>query len=306
MDLSLDKIVQENKWIEQELFSPGTVEHSIWVSNAPKRDLITRWAQNLEILHEAGIYKEPVNSISTYISRKLRVAGMESAIHYVRVSLDFKYKNESLMSRLEDNTIESSGDTNYHQNSSTQNVQKLNKDFIHYLERTIHELQKDLNRLEKDVILEPEIPEIEAEQFFLTWKHFINRHREAWDGREKVLSTQQYIMGYCLSAFSLNHAYSKYLLYAKEKLTLTPKQAGKLIRLQVRKIQDVFNPKTIEEALELGFYGQMCDKCGSHRTVKKYHNDLMNNELFCYSEHSKEQGTAWTKLRTIKFNEVSL
>jgi len=92
MDDTVVRLLEENDWIEQELFHPGTVENSIWCSNSPKRDLITRWAENLEKLHDAGIYTDEISSISSYIGTKLRNAEMDSAIHWVRHSLDFKYK----------------------------------------------------------------------------------------------------------------------------------------------------------------------------------------------------------------------
>jgi hypothetical protein len=304
LDQSLvESLIQENEWIEQELFNPGSVEHSIWISNSPKRDLITRWASNLERLHEAEIYQDDINTISTYISGKLRKAGMQSAVHWVRGSLDYKYKNPAFM-RGEDED----GDTESRQNSSIlieDEAKHSNALYIGFLKRTIMELEKDVKRLESDVILEPHIPQNEAEQFFITWDHFIKQHREAWDGREKVLSTQQYIMGYCLANYSLNHAYSKYLLYVKEKLTLTPKQAGKLMRLQVKKIQDIFNPKSMEESLDLGFYGQQCGSCGSYRTDRRYNPDAHRDELFCFAEHEKDQ-PQWSPLKTMKLQEVLL
>ena len=303
--IELDTLVKENEWIEKELFQEGTVENSIWASNSPKRDLITRWANNLEKLHEGGMFEEDVNTISSFISKKLRSAGMNSAIFYVHDVLDYKYKNSNMNRSVEGQSTEFSEDEP-HKNSSIENTSELNKNYIKLLDRTIAELIKDSEKLKKGTIIEPEIPPKEAEQFFLTWNHFLLRHREAWDGREKVLSTNQYIMGYCLSAFSLNHAYTKYLKYAKEKLTLTPKQAGKLLRLQVKKVQEIFNPKNMEEALDLGFYGQQCDKCGSWRTVRKSQTISEPDQLYCYAEHDKNQGDSWTPLRTMKITEVQL
>jgi len=302
LDKSLEAIVQENTWIEQELFSPGSVENSIWVSSSPKRDLVTRWAANLEILHTAGIYKEPLDTISTFMGKKLTDAGMQSAIHWMRQNLDYKYKNRE-MDR--GNQWDETASFTEAKDSSIDNYKEANKIYILFLQRTRDELGKVINRLETDTILEPKIPQDELDQFYTLWDHFIKRLREAWDGREKVLSTQQYIMGWCLSNFSLNFAYTKYLEFAKEKFTLTPKQAGKLKRLQVKKVQEVFDPKNFSECVELGFYGQQCSRCGSWRTERRWNGDLHKDQLYCFAEHIKDV-SQFTKLKTMKIAQVIL
>jgi len=306
MDDIVVSLLEENEWIERELFTPGTVENSIWCSNAPKRDLITRWAGNLEKLHEAGIYTDEVSSISSYISDKLRKNNMYSSVHWVRHSLDFKYKRDySIDDAL---TVENGRQDRLDSSILIQDEAILsNKLLISFYKRTIVELGKAMCRLTKDVILEPKIPANELEQMMLIWDNMLQKHREAWDGREKVLSTQQYIMGYCLANYSLNHSYSKYLLYQEKKLTLTPKQAGKLKKLQVKKVQDIFDPKNFEEAMDLGFYGQQCEKCGSWRTERRYNNDqgTQKDQLYCFAEHPKDI-TPWGTLKTMRLNEVTL
>lgn len=307
MDDTVVNLLEQNEWIEKELFYPGTVENSIWSSNAPKRDLITRWAQNLEKLHNAGIYTDEVSSISTYISKKLMAADMHSSVYWVRESLDYKYKNVAMM---RGDNFEDISEVDPRKDSSIllENEAIIsNKLLISFYKRTIIELGKAMARLSKDIILEPKIPANELEQMMLIWDNMIQKHREAWDGREKVLSTQQYIMGYCLANYSLNHSYSKYLLYQEKKLTLTPKQAGKLEKLQVKKVQDIFDPKSFEEAMDLGFYGQQCEKCGSWRTERRYNNDegTHKDQLYCFNQHQKDI-SPWSILRTMRLNEVRL
>lgn len=307
MDDIVVSLLEENEWIERELFSPGTVENSIWCSNAPKRDLITRWAENLEKLHDAGIYTDEVSSISSYISKKLMSVNMHSSVHWVRHSLDFKYKRGYDIVDL-DTSEQNGSDDRLDSSILLENeATASNRLLISFYKHTIIELGKAMARLTKDIILEPKIPQNELEQMYLIWDNMIQKHREAWDGREKVLSTQQYIMGYCLANYSLNHSYSKYLLYQEKKLTLTPKQAGKLEKLQVKKVQDIFDPKSFEEAMDLGFYGQQCEKCGSWRTEKRYNNDegTHKDQLYCFNQHQKDQ-SQWSRLRTMKLNEVVL
>ncbi len=305
MDVSLEQLVKENEWIEKEIFQSGSVENSIWVSNSPRRDLITRWAANLEKLHDLGKYDADVNTISSHISAKLRRAGMISAIHYVSETLEYKYKNPNISISDEDElSVE-----NPQEISSLRNAEEVNRLYISFLDRTIEELSKIKSRLTEDIILEPMMDQNEADQFYVTWDHFIIRAREAWDGREKVLTSHQFIMGWCLSEYSLNHAYHKYQKYIKENIdrmaSFTPKQAGKLERGHVKRLQDIFNPDTFVQALDLGFYGQQCENCGSWRTIKKYNSDKSIEEfqLFCFGEHDKYM-SQWTTLKKMKLREV--
>ena len=305
MDTSLDELIADNKWIEGELFKSGSVENKIWTSTSPRRDLITRWAKNLELLQELGHYDAAVNTISSHISAKLRQARMESAIHYVSETLEYKYKNPNISNRDEDEIPVDDPQ----KNSSLKNNEKANKLYISFLERTIERLDKVKGRLSKDILLEPLMPQNEAEEFYELWDHFISRTREAWDGREKVLTAHQFIMGWMLSQWSLNHAYHKYQKYIKENIdrmaSFTPKQAGKLERGHVKRMQDIFLPRTKEQAFDLGYYGTQCPNCGSWRTIEKYNSDASVQEfqLFCFAEHSKDK-SQWSTIKKMKMREI--
>jgi hypothetical protein len=302
--VDIQTIEEEIRWIETALIDPNSVEHRIYLSNSPRKDLITRWAENLEKLHEAGKFTQEINTISTYIGSKFKSWGMDSAVHYVRHSLDFKYKNESQMrSEQEDD-----GGYDYREDSSNLlsfEAKQANQTLISFLTQTIEALKNNIERLKKDVILESKIPENELEEMYLNWNHILKRHQEAWDGREKVLSTHQHLMAFALSNYTINHAYTKYIKYARDDTSLTEKQASKIIRLQTNKVDQLFNPKNLQEAKELGFYGQQCNKCGSWRTEAKYHPDgaMM---LYCYSIHEDKNKDQWGTLKTMKLEEIVL
>jgi hypothetical protein len=172
--------------------------------------------------------------------------------------------------------------------------------------RTIDALKSNIDRLRKDVFLESQIPENEIEMMFSNWNHILQRHQEAWDGREKVLSTQQHIMAYCLSNFSLNHAYVEYIKYAKEDTKLTEKQASKIMKLQTNKIDSLFDPKNFMEAKELGFQGQQCSTCGSWRTEARWSPEAERDMLYCFDIHDDKDKDQWTELKTMKLQEVQI
>jgi len=302
VDIAL--VIEECHWIETALTDPHSVEHRIYLSDAPRKDLITRWASNLEILSNAGEFHQDVNTISGYIQTKFRTWGMERAQHYVSAVLDFKYKDVShtINAYREDpSSYENRTDSS---NLLSFEAKQTNTLLISFMLHTINALKSNIDRLRKDVILESKLPEKEQELMFLNWQHILKRHQEAWDGREKVLSTQQHIMAYCLSGFSLNHAYIEYVRYAKEDTKLTEKQASKMARLQTNKIDHLFEPKNFMEAKELGFYGQRCGKCGSFRTEKRWNTDKSKDLLYCFDIHDDKNKDQWDILKTMKLEQV--
>jgi len=297
--VDIEETRKENLWIEKALTDPDSVEHRIYLSNAPRKDLITRWATNLELLYEAGEFHQDINTISTYISNKFREWQMDSAVHYVREVLDYKYKIITNMAREDADEPR--------QDSSiliSFEAKQSNTNLINFMYRTIEALKSNIDRLKKDVLLESRIPDAEQEIIYLNWNHILKRHQEAWDGREKVLSTQQHLMAYALSNYSLNHSYVQYVRYAKDDTKLTEKQASKMARLQTNKIDKLFEPKTFLEAKELGFYGVQCGKCGSWRTEKRWNADKSANQLYCFDIHEDKNKDQWGDLLTMKLKEV--
>ena len=307
MDVSVDDIKQECSWIEKALEDPNSVEHKIYLSNAPRKDLITRWAENLEKLQTQGEFNHDVNYISTYISNKFRAWKMDNAIHYVRHVLDFKYKVvTNLGSEFSSDELDGSDNRPDSSNLLAFEAKQSNTILISFMIHTVNALQSNIARLRKDVMLESKIPENELEVLYLNWGHILKRHQEAWDGREKVLSTHQHLMAYALSSFSLNHAYVKYLKYAKEDTKLTEKQASKMMRLQTNKVDKLFDPQTFHEAKELGFHGEQCGKCGSWRTERRLRVDTHSFELYCFDIHEDKEKDQWSNLKTMKLQEVAI
>ena len=296
------ELLQENKWIERALEDPESVEHRIYLSDAPRKDLITRWAINLEKLQKAGEFHQDINTISTYISNKFRALKMDNAVHYVSEVLDYKYKNPT-QSQNRSGVAKPQEDSSVLLSFEAKNTNTL---LISFMLHTIEALKSNIDRLRKDVLLESKVPEAESEMMFMNWEHILKRHQESWDGREKVLSTQQHLMAYALAGYSLNHAYVKYLKYAKEDTKLTEKQASKMMRLHINKIDTLFDPKTFEEAKELGFYGIQCGKCGSWRTEKRFNPDTQQDLMYCFDIHTDKNKDQWSPLKTIKIEEVKI
>jgi hypothetical protein len=185
-------------------------------------------------------------------------------------------------------------------------VQQANQTFTGFLDRTIKALQNTIKHLEKNIFLEPNIPENVLEELFLNWNHILNRHRGAFDHREKVIEEQFHLMAYCLSNYSLNHSYVKYVTYAKEDAKLSGKQANKMVNLEINKVDTLFNPKNFMEARQVGFLGQQCDVCGSWRTQARWDNDAGRDRLWCFAIHKDKLIPQWGELRTMAIKQQHL
>ncbi len=307
MTKDINELEEECMWIETALKDPESVEHKIYLSNAPRKDLITRWAENLEKLQEAGKYTHDINTISSFISDKFRTWNMFGAVHYVRHTLDYKYKQEkhntSHHSELDEGGFHNRQDSSNLLSFEAKNTNTL---LISFMLHTIEALKSNIDRLRKDVMLESKIPLVESEQLFLNWGHILKRHQEAWDGRHKVLTANQHLMMYALSQFSLNHSYIEYMKYVREDMKLTEKQASKMSRLQTNKIDKLFDPKNFLEAKELGFYGQQCGTCGSWRTECRWNQDIGKDQLYCFEIHDDKDKPQFTQIKTMKIQEVPL
>ena len=281
------ELENDNKWITANL--------NQYLAPGKKRELIYRWADNLEKLHEIGIFKESITTIAGHIKNHLKESGNEHALPYVREVLPPKYK-EMKYSHTDYQSNELQGEVILSSDSSIKadakvlladDCKRINANYALRLTRTIEILQGFRSDLLTDVILEPEIPEKEMEEYFLLWDAAIKRCREVRDGREKVLPSTQHLLHYTLTLATLNHAYSKYVALIREFANITAKQAGKILKGRVTHVENLYNPKSRLEARYAGYYGTPCQHCEGYddlcwRVDFKYNSDSFKMMLYCY------------------------
>jgi len=160
---------------------------------------------------------------------------------------------------------------------------KLNHQYISRLERTIFYLTQFKKNLETDTPLEDKIPEPELEEYLIRWDGALNMLQEVLDGRDRVLPSALHLLFYGKTQATLNDAFAKYVLYIREFASITAKQAGKLLKGHVTKVELLYEPKTRMEARYAGFYGVQCEECGSWRMSYKYNPDKSKFMLYCYA-----------------------
>lgn len=271
------KLQEEIEWIKGSL--QGTTPlRSIFETKSPKRDIIQKWAEDLERLALLGVFKKPISYISTHISHELLEMGLNEAIPYVRENLSFKYKDVSHMRLGDEDTPR--GETA--QNSSK--PKRQNKSVIIRLRQTAKLLEKFSKELESKPF-NPEIPEEELEEFMVRWDRANDHLKEVMNRKEKVFPSKQFIYFYYAATTSATYAYAKYLLHIRKDAAekFTPKQAGKLVLGNITNLDPLYEPKNREEAKLIGrYYGFPCPECGSFRVIIKWNTDKKDNLCYCF------------------------
>lgn len=287
----VDTLLAKIKEITDGLANPESTIYDTYANPATKRDMIVNWGNYLERLHHLGVYKEPINTISSHISQQLRTMKLTTAIYYAREVLPFKYKNDSMNRYKEEETITNSVG-NPRKNSSGQDYKKSNANYIKRLSNTIETLSNVKKLLETKVELESQIDEDELTEFFIRWDQSVTRLNETISDKNMVIPSNAHYLIFAHSYSTLNHVYSHYVKHVKEFAYITGKQAGKIAKGKVSKLQLLFDPKDRNEALESGFYGQICDECGSWRTEYRYSQEKEKFFVHCFScKHDNKHKT---------------
>lgn len=290
--------------ITNELANPASTLHELYSAKNPKKDLIIAWAEYLEELHQLGEFKQPVNSISTYIQAELRKIGLESATDYARHVLSFKYKDSHYDHSKEDDD----GGYQNRENSSI-SFEKENQEYIKLIDDTIEYLRfvkKQLYTKSFVKYLDP----IELDEFITVHSNTLDIGRNIFnDKRKDLVQTQSALVEVMMHATS-THSAGEYLVKVKDMFEFTGKQALKILKGEIQNLHPLYDPQNRLDATRLGFYGQRCDHCGSYRVKRiptesigkyrvKFHVKI-SEEWFCYCYACKQGMPAKTERIIIK------
>jgi len=285
-----DDLEEDIQWIIRNL--------NKYLEPGKKKELILRWADNLEQLHNLNVFQQPITEISATIKFHLKSEGLNHALPYVHEVLPFKYKDIDRMTKeyreewLSEEILGVDSSDEDAKNLLAVDCKKLNHQYISRLERTIVYLQQFKKNLETDTALEDKIPEPELEEYLIRWDGALNMLQEVLDGRDRVLPSALHLLFYGKAQATLNDAFAKYVLYIREFASITAKQAGKLLKGHVTKVELLYEPKNRMEARYAGFYGIQCEECGTWRISYKYNPDKSKFMLYCYANGH------WNKVKT--------
>jgi hypothetical protein len=276
-----DDLLNKIKEITDGLGDRNSAIYDAYANPTTKRDMIINWGNHLERLHELGIYQEPIHTISAHISSKLRSMDLPTAVFWAREVLPFKYKDDSMNRYKKEDELTS--EVKPRKNSSDFDFKKSNVNYLKRITNTIETLTAVKKLLETKVELESLIDEDELTEFFIRWDQSTTKLNETLSDKNMVMPSNAHYLIFAHSITTLNHVYSHYIKHVKEFAYITGKQAGKIAKGKVTKLQLLFEPKDRNESLEAGFYGQPCDECGSWRTEYRATNDNSKLFLFCFA-----------------------
>jgi hypothetical protein len=112
--------------------------------------------------------------------------------------------------------------------------------------------------------------------------------KQVADERNEVPHAKQFLFLYCKTISTLGHTYSSFVLRLREFAEISTKQATKLINGKSSYLDPMYEPKNRLQAKDIGFYGMICNECGSWRTelIYKPSTDAINRDMiFCYHCH---------------------
>lgn len=292
------EVLQERiKRFKEEIRDPKTFTYSLYQSNAPKKDHILAWANALEDLHKLGVYKDDLDTISTHIRTELKEMKADHAIDWAKKVLPFKYKNSAMIharSLLNAEEGFDRGSQSPKTVKSNEDITRENLPYIRELEEDIQVLSKAKDYLETHEFLSKMKDMNVVDEYFTRKRGSRSMLYQAMDGRVKVLPETFHMLVEAYSESTKSFTFSKYMEYIREALTITPKQAIKLLTGRVTKVDILYEPKNRRDARFANFYGIQCGECGSWRLDLKYDTDIAKDRLWCYACKN------WNELKTEK------
>lgn len=283
--------------LKSAIRDPNTFTHSIYESNSPKKDHIRAWAEALEQLHELGEYKDDITTISSHIRGELKQMGLNKAIVWAKQVLPIKYKDPAMIhaKRLLDYEYQemNRGGEHPEKKKTKEQITLENKPYTDEIDKDISILEQFKKKLETTEFV-VNIPPNKLDEYFTRKEGLRVLIRQAMDGRNKVLPAQLHLLLHAYTESTKNHAFSKYMEYAKEIINLTSKQAVRLLSGRVTEVELLYEPKNRKEARLSNFVGIQCPECGSFRMDIKYDSDATRDRLYCHACKT------WNEIKTEK------
>ena len=293
------------KQFEIELHDPDSTVSIFCLASGSRKEFFNVWAEKLEYLQTVGEFEGSVNSISGYIKKVLRNSGKKNVTHYVHIVLPNKYKDE----RYDNTEEEIEGVTKLPLDSSKDiNCEQENAKSIEIYKKVRDAFSAKISQL-KSEHYESKLDKKDLDHGYLILNNAINFFNEAHDNRQSVPTITQHTLAVTIASATMNYATGLFLAKLKKygaskskknlKLLdeLTPKQAGKICRGNVKNVLALFDPRNRDQAIDCGFYGLQCPKCSSFRLEEKAHPDAGEWLLFCYNCNNWSEGKTITKCR---------
>jgi len=188
-----------------------------------------------------------------------------------------------------------------HRENSSINTDEGKAKIIQLLEKT-KELSNELIKKFKDT---PQILQTFTQEqfndFYSQWETILKIDEDAIDEKTKIPGNTVHMLLQCLAVeSSLTHGAEIFMrtrikMMEDGKKFLTPKQATKFQRGEIKDQPPILNPKNRELAIFLRYYGQQCSKCNSF--CMKEIIEGMKTKVKCITCNNIEDPTTIAKCR---------
>lgn len=279
-DLRLFICVERLACIDIDLQNPKHYLHALLSNDSPKKTFYQTWAKILEDKYILEDTPEKIPFISNQLRRKLISMKQDSKIVWMYGCLAPKYKQRDFnpADLYGEQTKTSSPNINY----EVENKQYIDRITDHIAACTkIREKLKSVEFLSKKdkkgvLLLEP--GRVQSDLKIMDAAD--NLMVDMWDNRTEVSVNTQHMLVSMVLRFNSGYAAGAYLGFIKDfgaaamgksvsalGSLLSPKQVGKIMRGLCKNLHVRYDPKSKDEAMETGFYGDRCENCFSWRVV---------------------------------------
>lgn len=263
----LEELKNKELLLKEQIKQPDSILRDTYFSKSPKKNVISKWAENLEEQYDLEVKLnltpsvKSVGAISSHIKDELRNLGVPSStLSYVHMVLGYKYKNDHY-DRYE--TEENDGDNDYRRDSSNLiavNFEKDNQQIIQTINQQIDFLKNYRIKARSSRILSALTPAevLQYEETNLRIQATISFASQVIDDRQSVPILAQLKLVMAIVAATNNSAAAMYItqikLYGANKMAESQqffeKTYDAAIKFLPKKIQQQFS-KTLKDVVRL-------------------------------------------------------
>lgn len=238
-----------------------------------KKNSIVFLAERYERLHELGVDGTPdTNQIANYLVKKFE--SLDIKIHFSTIydNLPAKYKTHKPNPEDSENPNENSS------LFETRDYAQENKPYLDIIEKIKQTWNVIESKLKTSEFLEKKdesgnyvLERKQLNEEFRLLENFIGLVNETWDDRVTMPTATQHVALRIFLEEPSKHAAGMYGGWIKPygaekrkesinniKITMSFKQYRKFLTGHVKKLLDMYVPKSIDEAMEKGYYGVLC------------------------------------------------
>ena len=240
-----------------------------------KKNCMVFLAERYERLYELGVPEMPqTNQIANYLVKKFDSIGMKISTSNLYDALPPKYKSHK-QNPIMFNSVQRNENSSLFETLDYARQNKPYLDIIEKIKQTWNVIESKLKTSEflekKDESGNYVLERKQLNEEFRLLENFIGLVNEIWDDRVTMPTATQHVALRIFLEEPSKHAAGIYGGWIKPygaekrkesinniKITMSFKQYRKFLTGHVKKLLDMYVPKSIDEAIEKGYYGVLC------------------------------------------------